>query len=242
MAAAPKASSAPARKTAAPAASKAPTKSPRKASPSAPRGAPSVSPAPAAKPAPARLPVIAPQAAVPAPVTTGTTEYLTDADIYRRVIQDELPSAKRLLWIGTADLKDLHVPRGKRAIPLLQVISELIDRGVEVRLLHAKEPGPIFKQDFARFPNLKRAMETMLCPRVHFKIVVVDERFAYSGSANLTGAGLGAKSDRKRNFEAGIVTTDRTLVKRIMRQFDEVWMGKPCATCGRTEYCSARIT
>jgi phosphatidylserine/phosphatidylglycerophosphate/cardiolipin synthase-like enzyme len=205
-----------------------------------------------------KLPILAPPAAASttastssgssagtatnAGATAGTTEYLTDAAIYRRVIQDELPTAKRLLWIGTADLKDLHVPRGKRAIPLLQVISELIDRGVEVRLLHAKEPGPIYKRDFARFPNLKRAMETMLCPRVHFKIVVVDGRFAYSGSANLTGAGLGAKSDRKRNFEAGIVTTDRTLVKRIMRQFDEVWMGKPCATCGRTEYCSARVT
>jgi len=194
--------------------------------------------------APVKLSVFAPAAvtSVSAATAAGTTEYLTDAAIYRRVIQDELPTAKRLLWIGTADLKDLHVPRGRRAIPLLHVISELIDRGVEVRLLHAKEPGPIYKRDFARFPNLKRAMETMLCPRVHFKIVVVDGRFAYSGSANLTGAGLGAKSDRKRNFEAGIVTTDRALVKRIMRQFDEVWMGKPCATCGRTEYCSARIT
>lgn len=185
--------------------------------------------------------MVASPSEAPAPAAAGATEYLTDAAIYRRVVQDELPSAKRLLWIGTADLKDLHVPRGKRAIPLLQVISELIDRGVEVRLLHAKEPGPIFKRDFARFPNLKRAMETMLCPRVHFKIVVVDERFAYSGSANLTGAGLGAKSDRKRNFEAGVVTTERSLVKRIMRQFDEVWMGRPCAGCGRTEYCSARV-
>jgi phosphatidylserine/phosphatidylglycerophosphate/cardiolipin synthase-like enzyme len=200
--------------------------------------------APPPRKAPVKLPVVAPAAitSASAAAAAGTTEYLTDAAIYRRVIQDELPTAKRLLWIGTADLKDLHVPRGRRAIPLLQVISELIDRGVEVRLLHAKEPGPIYKRDFARFPNLKRAMETMLCPRVHFKIVVVDGRFAYSGSANLTGAGLGAKSDRKRNFEAGIVTTDRTLVKRIMHQFDEVWMGKPCATCGRTEYCSARVT
>jgi phosphatidylserine/phosphatidylglycerophosphate/cardiolipin synthase-like enzyme len=181
---------------------------------------------------------VAPEARDP---REGSTEYLVDAAIYRRVILEEIPSAKRLLWIGTADLKDLHVPRGRRAVPFLQVLSELVDRGVAIRLLHAKEPGPLFKRDYARFPNLKRAMEQMLCPRVHFKLVVVDERFAYSGSANLTGAGLGAKGDTKRNFEGGIVTTERPLVRRIMRQFDEVWMGKPCASCSRTEYCSDRV-
>ena len=41
-------------------------------------------------------------------------------------------------------------------------------------------------------------VERILCPRVHFKSVIVDGRFAYSGSANLTGAGMGAKSKEKR--------------------------------------------
>ena len=31
-------------------------------------------------------------------------------------------------------------------------------------------------------------MERMLCPRVHFKCVIVDGVKAYFGSANLTGA------------------------------------------------------
>lgn len=186
------------------------------------------------------LPIAPSEPATPA-APEGVTEYLVDAEIYRRVIRDEVPKARRLLWIGTADLKDLHVPRGRRAVPFLQVLSELVDAGVSVRLLHAKKPGPIFMRDYARFPNLKRAMEQMLCPRVHFKLVVVDERFAYSGSANLTGAGLGAKSDHKRNFEGGIVTTDRELVRRIMRQFDEVWMGKHCRGCQRLEFCDGRV-
>jgi phosphatidylserine/phosphatidylglycerophosphate/cardiolipin synthase-like enzyme len=78
----------------------------------------------------------------------------------------------------------------------------------------------------------------MLCPRVHFKSVVVDGRFAYSGSANLTGAGMGAKGAHKRNFESGIVTDDPAMVKALMDQFDDLWRGAHCVKCGRREYCS----
>lgn len=176
-----------------------------------------------------------------APAAEAQTEYVVDAEIYRRVIRDEVPTAKRLLWIGTADLKDLHVPRGRTAVPFLGVLSELLARGVSVRLIHAKEPGPNFRRDFDRYPNLARGLERMLCPRVHFKLVVVDERFAYSGSANLTGAGLGAKGGGRRNFEGGIVTTEPSLVRRIMRQFDEVWMGQGCRGCAYAKGCSDRV-
>ena len=65
-----------------------------------------------------------------------------------------MPSATEFLWLATSDLKDLHVHRGDRMIPFLGVLSELIANGVAVRLLHAKEPGPMFRQDFDRYPNL----------------------------------------------------------------------------------------
>ena len=41
---------------------------------------------------------------------------------------------------------------------------------------------------------------------VHFKLIIIDSTIAYVGSANLTGAGMGMKSPKKRNFEAGILT------------------------------------
>ena len=81
-------------------------------------------------------------------------------------------------------------------------------------------------------------MERILCPRVHLKTVIIDGKFAYSGSANLTGAGMGAKSEHKRNFEAGFITDDRKLVGKMMQQFDNIWRGDHCSRCGRKKYCS----
>ena len=72
---------------------------------------------------------------------------------------------------------------------------------------------------------------------MHFKSVVVDGVFAYMGSANLPGAGMGAKSIGKRNFESGITTNDAGLIRHIMDQFDFVWIGKGCETCKRVQFC-----
>jgi phosphatidylserine/phosphatidylglycerophosphate/cardiolipin synthase-like enzyme len=84
-------------------------------------------------------------------------------------------------------------------------------------------------------------MERQLCPRIHFKHIIIDGSFAYSGSANLTGAGLGIKGENTRNFESGFVTTDQGLIKDIMNQFDDVWMGKFCKSCKRKEFCGDPI-
>jgi phosphatidylserine/phosphatidylglycerophosphate/cardiolipin synthase-like enzyme len=167
-----------------------------------------------------------------------STSFITDYTIYEKVIRDEVPEAKQFLWIATADLKDLYIHEGRRMVPFLKCLADLISKGVAVRLLHAKEPGPVFRKDFDRYPELIEGLERILCPRVHFKAVVIDGRYAYSGSANLTGAGMGAKSPNRRNFESGFITTDTTLVGEIMEQFDRIWMGEHCTKCGRKQYCS----
>jgi len=169
------------------------------------------------------------------------TRFITNREIYHEVLLAEVPRAKAFLWIGTSDLKDLHVEKGKRMVPLLEILSDLLDQGVAVRLIHAKEPGPAFREDFDRYPNLIEGLERMLCPRIHFKTVVVDGRFAYTGSANLTGAGMGAKGPHRRNFEGGIVTTDPELLDPIMEQFDRLWIGSHCDKCRRKEYCLEHV-
>jgi phosphatidylserine/phosphatidylglycerophosphate/cardiolipin synthase-like enzyme len=72
---------------------------------------------------------------------------------------------------------------------------------------------------------------------VHFKALVVDGAWVYFGSANLTGAGLGAKGEGKRNFELGLCTEDFETVDRIKALFEAVWSGAECAACRLRSVC-----
>ena len=166
--------------------------------------------------------------------------YISNIAHYLEVLS-RVPNVKHNLWIGTADIKDLYVEDGKQKKPFLAVLAGLIRRGVEVRLIHAKEPGPNFREDFDKYPVLYDRLERVLCPRVHFKMIVFDCKTVYVGSANLTGAGIGMKTDNKRNFEAGILTDESEIVEQAMKQFDEVWIGKHCKSCKRREHCSDPI-
>lgn len=168
------------------------------------------------------------------------TSYIANDAHYDQVIE-RIKNVKKTLWIGTADIKDLYVKDGRGTKPLLEVLSDLVKKGVAIRLIHAKEPGPAFRQDFDKYPALIEGMERVLCPRVHFKIIIFDLKMAYVGSANLTGAGIGMKGENTRNFEAGILSTNKDFVKNAAEQFDSVWMGSFCKNCKRKEFCSDPI-
>jgi phosphatidylserine/phosphatidylglycerophosphate/cardiolipin synthase-like enzyme len=163
-------------------------------------------------------------------------KYIQDEDHYSEVIE-KVASVKNSLWIGTADIKGLHVKVGNSSEPFLSVLADLLKRGVDVRLIHAKEPGPIFREEFDKYPILAKRLERALCPRVHFKMMIFDLDEVYIGSANLTGAGIGMKSAKTRNFEAGILTTEPELVEKAIQQFDDVWMGSFCKECKRKDFC-----
>ncbi len=165
------------------------------------------------------------------------TQLLFNNEIYTKVIHEKIPMAREFVWIATADIKDMYVADGLTMKPFLGVLASLIAHKVEVRLMHAKEPGPNFRKDFDKYPLLFNSMERMLCPRVHYKIIIIDGITAYTGSANLTGAGMGAKGDNNRNFENGLLTSDPDLVAQLMEQFDCVWRGDFCRPCKRKAYC-----
>jgi len=166
-------------------------------------------------------------------------ELLLNEAIYRKVVVELLPQTRKFLWIVTADIKDLHVPKGRRFVPLLEILSDLIEGGVAIRLMHAKEPGPRFREDFDRYPNLidSDLFERILCPRIHTKAVVIDGTQAFIGSANLTGAGLGAKGQHKRNFEAGMLTKDPNHLRELMEWIDQLYLGEFCQKCQRRSVC-----
>ncbi|MEM7376813.1 MAG: phospholipase D-like domain-containing protein [Pseudomonadota bacterium] len=166
-------------------------------------------------------------------------QLLLNRDIYTEVMLERLPAARRFVWIVTADIKDLHLDVGHGFEPLLGVLSRLVESGVGVRLIHAKEAGPRFRAHYDAYPALIQSelFERILCPRVHTKAIVIDGVGAFVGSANLTGAGLGAKNAHSRNFEAGFWFDDEKQIGQLMRWIDDLYLGTFCAQCKRRPFC-----
>ena len=167
---------------------------------------------------------------------------------YETVI-DAVREAKHTLWIATANLKELMV-EDQRLVPgrrrsrraryrsILEDLDELAAAGVEIRLLHASVPSRAFRERFDALPRLvEGGVELRTCPRVHLKTVIVDAALLYLGSANWTGAGLGAKGTGRRNFEVGILTRDDAMLDQIQALYDEIWRGAECAGCRLRDNC-----
>jgi phosphatidylserine/phosphatidylglycerophosphate/cardiolipin synthase-like enzyme len=163
---------------------------------------------------------------------------LQGRELYREVVLDKLAHARESVDIATSNLKDMQVERGGRFDSVLALFSELNGRGVALRLLHAELPSRPFRASFEKRRRLTGGgLQLKICPRVHFKSVVVDGAWAYFGSANFTGAGLGAKADGRRNFELGVCTEDFETIDRISALFEAVWSGAECATCKLRRVC-----
>ena len=68
-------------------------------------------------------------------------QFVSNREIYEYMARDIVPSACQRLWIATADIKDMYVSTGGRdMVPFLEVLDGMLKRGVELRLIHAKEP------------------------------------------------------------------------------------------------------
>jgi phosphatidylserine/phosphatidylglycerophosphate/cardiolipin synthase-like enzyme len=188
---------------------------------------------------PGVLRVLSPVPEAGASGARGEAELVVDAQHYHRIVRDGILKATLSLDIMTADFKAMLIPAagsgGREAPSIVQVFRRLAEKGVEIRLLHAGTPSS------AALRELKRALPAGLtirrCPRLHAKTVVVDCRAMYLGSANLTGAGLGAKADGRRNFEMGIWTESPALIDAVLEQFNALWEGRQCTSCRRKDVC-----
>jgi phosphatidylserine/phosphatidylglycerophosphate/cardiolipin synthase-like enzyme len=182
-------------------------------------------------------------------VRRAAVELVVDADHYERVMLRALNEARVSVWIATANLKDVHVeaPIGTRArargryVSALDRFEDLQARGVELRVLHGALPSRPFRASLAAGKLSKPGFELRHCPRVHLKLVVVDGRYLYLGSANFTGAGIGARGDGRRNFELGLATDDELLLDAVQLRFDRIWSGKECGSCKLRSECPAPL-
>ena len=173
------------------------------------------------------------------PRALATVGLVVDRAHYE-LVQQALGAARVSVWIGTANVKEMMVeaPLGTAArardryISVLRTLEDLARRGVEIRMLHASEPSRPFREELARRQGLRRpGFEMRQCPRVHLKMIAIDGALLYLGSANFTGAGLGAKGEGRRNFELGIVTDDERLLDATQARFERIWAGGECSGC-----------
>ena len=168
---------------------------------------------------------------------TGVT-YFENSDLYREVIQERVLYATSSVWIATANAKDLQVELHGHYVSLIEELARRSADGLEVRFLHASKPSMNFQQSLHRqlaFPGTH--IELRCCPRLHFKAILIDGRDLYLGSANWTGAGLGAKLEERRNFEIGALSNDPRLIREVTSFFDLIWSGEFCPECGLRGSC-----
>jgi len=172
-------------------------------------------------------------------------ELICDVQHHDQVVA-ALTRARVSVWIATANVKDIHLPApiGTRArargrySSITERMTELVRQKVEVRILHGALPSRPFRESLRKSPELRAPrFEMRHCPRVHLKMIAVDGAFLYLGSANFTGAGLGAKADGRRNFEMGIVTDDDVLLDATQARFERIWTGRECGSCRLRSEC-----
>ncbi len=165
-------------------------------------------------------------------------ELLKGPELYQEVVLRRLAEARESVWISTANVKEMFIETGGRFRSVLELFHQLAARGVELRILHAELPSRPFRKSFEKKRTLTRGgLALKICPRVHFKCVLVDGAWVYLGSANLTGAGLGARGEHKRNFELGFVTEDFAVIDQVTALYQSVWAGGECGACKLRELC-----
>jgi phosphatidylserine/phosphatidylglycerophosphate/cardiolipin synthase-like enzyme len=174
----------------------------------------------------------------------GNCELIVNENHFDRIVKYGMARAKVSLDVMTADFKAMLVPgllparRGRAnrgAESIVAVFRRLAERGVEIRILHAGTPSSAALLELKR--ELPAGLVIRRCPRLHAKAVIIDSRAMYLGSANLTGAGLGAKGSEKRNFEMGVWTEEVRMIEAVSEQFNMLWEGRRCGTCKRKDVC-----
>ena len=59
-------------------------------------------------------------------------QYIKNEQHYSFLIE-AIRQAKRTVWIGTADIKDLYIKEGKDAVPLLKLLEQKVREGFELK-------------------------------------------------------------------------------------------------------------
>ena len=174
------------------------------------------------------------------------TRLIVNENHYEEVIQ-RVCSAESSIRIMTANFKRFRLkPTTKQGrnyndgTPFIEYLIQKAVQGVSVQIL-CSMPSQSFTEEWEEYyhkmddPEL---FEYMFCIRNHAKVVIIDDKLAYVGSANVTSAGLGQGLISPGNFEAGILTENIELVSTVNNFFSIVWDENRCCNCHRASQCN----
>lgn len=148
--------------------------------------------------------------------------------IHEIVFGKILRSVSRRIRIASSTLKDFNVRTHHTQYP--ELLSTLINRlssdGIHIQILTTPK-----MLDFRFARRLRPQVEIRGCARNHLKMILADSRILYVGSGNLTSSAVGLRSPNRRNFEIGVLTTNRISVKYASTIFNKIWTGHCCLGC-----------
>lgn len=154
-------------------------------------------------------------------------------------------TAKSSIKIMTADFNLFRLKPTKKqgnkygdGTPFLDFLMKKANEGVCVQIISAEKSG--YFQDgveraYCNTPN--KCFYVWFCARNHAKVVIIDDKIAYIGSANMTRAGLGQPYASPGNFEVGVLTEDPVIVTALNERFSDITSYKFCDDCHRKKDC-----
>lgn len=172
------------------------------------------------------------------------THLIINENHYREVI-DRICAAQSSIKIMTANFKRFRLKptdnQGegyKDGTPFVKYLMAKAVQGVSVQIICSR-PSTSFTEEWEEYyrqmnPEL---FQYRFCERNHAKVVIIDDKFAYVGSANVTPAGLGQGIFTPGNFEAGIFTAEPEIISQLQSLFTMIWDGDCCSDCHRADKC-----
>ena len=173
------------------------------------------------------------------------TQLVINDKHYEEVIQ-RICEAKKSIKIMTANIKRFNLKptdyQGKdydNGTPFVKYLMAKAVQGVSVQIVCSR-PSLSFSSEWREYykqmgePTL---FEYKFCEKNHAKVVIIDDRLVYVGSANVTPAGIGQGIFTPGNFEAGIITEIQDMVASANVFFSMAWNPKCHINCHRKKKC-----
>lgn len=174
-----------------------------------------------------------------------TIHLVTNEDHYQEVIE-RICTAKTSIRIMTANFKrfNLKPPQKqggnyKDGTPFIKYLMAKAVQGVYVQIICSR-PSQNFMEEWQEYyKQMGRPgfFDYEFCERNHAKVIIIDDKLAYIGSANVTPAGLGQGTFSPGNFEAGILTSNPQIISSLKAHFAKIINEDYCSGCHRAEKC-----